>query len=454
MRSDPIAFITVAAALGWSAWSCNKSNPHASAPASAERNAHATPEAKVEAEEHGSSRHDDDKEPQKPSDLDRPVEELFTATCEHKKKTFECDECRYEIGVVRAPRSLLDGSLFKIVKATRQRVAAPVTLSGEVRFDERRVAHVSTQTEGIVKAAFVTLGDPVKKGQALIELQSVAMGEAQATFLEAQATRELARRSYERVAALRKENIASEKEYLQARQDLESAKIRMEGALGKLTRLGMGSGEARSLTQSSARGRLLLRSPVDGSVLVLHAVPGEVAKTQESLVTVGDNARVWVWANLYERDIATVSSAQAKQKLASTVMVKAYPNEEFAGTVDFLSPAMEEASRTVKVRVEVKNPNRRLLAGMFATVKLFLPGTDEALAVPREAVLEDEGRSFVFVHHHGDYYVRRPVSPGRSWAGLVEVRKGLSVGQEVVGDGAFLMKSDVLRSKMGAGCAD
>jgi cobalt-zinc-cadmium efflux system membrane fusion protein len=388
------------------------------------------------------------------TDLDRPVEELFAASCEHRKKTFECDECRYEVGVVRAPRSLLDGGLFKLVRTTRARVAAPITLSGEVRFDERRVAHVSTQTEGIVKAALVTLGDRVKKGQALVELQSVAMGEAQAAYLEARATRELARRSHERAAGLRKEGIASEKEYLQARQELEAATIRLEGALGKLVRLGMGSAEASRLTPASARGRIVLRAPAEGSVLVLHAVPGEVAKTQESLVTVGDNTRVWVWANLYEREIASVALAQAKQKLAAVVVVKAYPAEEFPGTVDLLSPAMDEASRTVKVRVEVKNPHRRLLAGMFATVKLFLPGKDEALALPREAVLEDEGRTFVFVHHHADYYVRRPVSTGRSWAGLVEVLRGLVAGQAVVGDGAFLMKSDVLRSKMGAGCAD
>jgi cobalt-zinc-cadmium efflux system membrane fusion protein len=431
MRTLRVAVIVVAA-LGGATWSCSSSQP----PLPVSRG------------------HDEDKETKRPSDLDRPVAELFAATCEHKKKTFECDACRYEIGVVRASRSLIEGGLIKMARVTRQRVTAPISLTGDVRFDERRVAHVSLQTEGIVKRAHVTLGDRVKRGQALIELQSVAVGEAQAAFLEAQATRELARRSHDRVAALRKEGIASEKEYLQALQEHEAAKIRMEGALGKLTRLGMSSGEAIRLTRANANGRLLLRAPIDGAVLVLHAVPGEVARTEESLVTVGDNARVWVWANLHERELSTVTGAQARQKLAATVSVKAYPAEEFPGTVDFLSPAMDEASRTVKVRVEVNNPDRRLLAGMFATVKLFLPGNEVALVVPREAALQDEGRSFVFVRERGDYYVRRPITPGRIWAGLVEVRKGLAAGQEVVGEGAFLMKSDVLRSKMGAGCAD
>jgi RND family efflux transporter MFP subunit len=157
---------------------------------------------------------------------------------------------------------------------------------------------------------------------------------------------------------------------------------------------------------------------------------------------------------VYERDIARVSREQLEKKLRAAVAVKAYPGEEFRGTVEFISPAMEEATRTVKLRVEVTNPDGRLLAGMFASLKVFLPGDDEALAVPQAAVLADEGRSFVFVHHHGDYYVRRPVSPGRTWAHRIEVVTGLQGGETVVAEGSFLLKSDVLRSKMGAGCAE
>jgi len=74
--------------------------------------------------------------------------------------------------------------------------------------------------------------------------------------------------------------------------------------------------------------------------------------------------------------------------------------------------------------------------------------------VPRAAVLEDEGRAFVFIHHQGEYYVRREVEQGRSFAGWLELTAGPDVGQEIVADGAFILKSDILRSKMGAGCAD
>ncbi|HOC44258.1 MAG TPA: efflux RND transporter periplasmic adaptor subunit [Thermoanaerobaculales bacterium] len=393
-------------------------------------------------------------EPEEPSDLDRPVDELFRAACEHGRQTFACDECRWEVGVVRVPASLVDGGLVETAGVGRRAIAVPLTLTGEVRFDERRVAHCSSQVEGIIRAVHVAPGDMVRRGQPLLEIESVVVGEAQAAYLEARGLLDIARRNFERVSALKQEAIASEKEYLQARQELEAAEIRSEGALGTLSRLGAGAGEAGPNAGGNARGRFVLRAPASGTVLTMHAVPGEVARTEESLVTVGDSSTVWVWADLYERDIAAVSRAHAAQPLAAAVAVKAYPGEQFPGVVDLISPAMDESSRTVKVRVAVANPDRRLLAGMFASVEVFLPGSQEVLAVPREALLEDEGRSFVFVHHHDDYFVRRPVEAGRTWDRWIEVTSGLEAGQTVVAEGAFLLKSDVLRSKMGAGCAD
>lgn len=426
---------------------CNSAGPEGASVATA------APPAGTGHAEHAAESDEKGKE-QESSDLDRPIEELFAATCEHGVKTFACDECRYEIGVVRVPASLFEGGLLKTVRAVRERIEVPLVLTGEVRFDERRVTHLSSQAEGIVHKVHVALGDQVKEGQVLVEIDSVAVGEAEGAYLEAQATLGLARRNYERVEALRKETIASGKEYLQSKQELATAEIRAETALGKLTRLGMAPADAKALSQASALGRLALRAPANGTVLSLHAVPGEVAKSSDSLTTVGDNATVWVWADLYERDIGRVTRAQQENKLSASVAVKAYPGEEFPGVVDFISPSMDEASRTVSLRVEVKNPDRRLLAGMFAAVKVFLPVDEEALALPKSAVLEDEGRSFVFIHHHDEYYARRPVTVGRSWGGRIEVPKGLNGGETVVADGAFLMKSDVLRSKMGAGCAD
>ena len=180
------------------------------------------------------------------SDLDRPLDELFAATCEHGKKTYECDECRYEVGVVRVPAKLVEGGLVKKASVSKRRVEAPIVLTGEVRFDERHVAHISPRIEGTVRKVHASLGERVRRGQPIIELDSVQLGEAESDYLAAQAALRLARSSFERQEQLRKEQISSEKEYLSARQEHEAAQIHARSAQEKLARLGVVAGRRRA----------------------------------------------------------------------------------------------------------------------------------------------------------------------------------------------------------------
>lgn len=379
------------------------------------------------------------------SDLDRPLEELFAATCEHEMNTYQCAECRYEVGVVHAPAQLFQEGLLKLGKVERRVVDLPLALTGEVAFDEGRVTHLSPVSAGVIRAVHVTLGQRVKRGQLLLELESAEAGEARERQLEAEAQVARATRDFERARELREQGINSEKEFLQARQELESARIRLDTARGRLASMGVRA--------EDSPGRVRILAPEDGTVLTLHAVPGESVHPEESLVTVGDNSVLWVWCDLYERDIAALLGSSHPARRPARVSVKAWPEESFAGTVEFISPSMDETSRTAKVRVAVENRDQRLLAGMFARVEVYLPGSESVQAVPAAAVCEDEGRAFVFIPHGQDYFVRRPVVTGRAWADWVELVQPADLST-VVADGVFLLKSDVLRSKMGAGCAD
>jgi cobalt-zinc-cadmium efflux system membrane fusion protein len=91
---------------------------------------------------------------------------------------------------------------------------------------------------------------------------------------------------------------------------------------------------------------------------------------------------------------------------------------------------------------------------MFVNIRLLLPGSKPSIIIPKVAVLSDEGRQFVFVHKADEYWIRRPVTTGASFNNQVVIISGLSAGQKIIADGSFLLKSDVLREKMGAGCAD
>ncbi len=409
-----------------------------------------------EEEAHAAHGHEGHNHGEEGEDLEKTVEELFAASCEHEMNTYACDECRYEVGVVKVPKDLIEQELVKVRKVARRNFDSAVVLTGEVQFDERKIVHLSPRVSGVVNSVAVDLGDSVKTGNVLVELESVELAEAQAYYLEALAEKRLAQKSLSRQQSLREKNITSEREFLEAQQVFESAGIRTNSARQKLLRLGLTAAEISTLRgkgQSSATGRLAIRAPFAGDVLELHAVRGERIEPGENMLLVGDTRTLWVWVDLYEAQLAPVNKALTSDGLPVSLSVPAYPDESFEGRMGFVGKVMDEKTRTVKARVTLDNPEGKLKPGMFARVRLELDAAGGKLAVPETAVLADDGQKFVFVHHKDDYFVRRPVKTGRKTGGFVEVLNGLESNQVVAVAGAFLLKSDVLRSKMGAGCA-
>lgn len=159
-------------------------------------------------------------------------------------------------------------------------------------------------------------------------------------------------------------------------------------------------------------------------------------------------------AQLHESDLAAVVAANGDGPVPAHVEVGAWPGKVFKGRVERMTGTLDPVTRTAQARVVIDDHEGLLRPGMFAQVGLVLPAEGEAIVVPRDAVLSDAGRDFAFVHVDGPYWVRRPVKVGALAGDLVEILEGLNEGDRIVTTGAFLLKSDVLRSKMGAGCAD
>jgi cobalt-zinc-cadmium efflux system membrane fusion protein len=394
-----------------------------------------------------------------PSDLDRPLVDLVSARCEHGVPTHSCAACRYEVGFVAVPPDVLAAGVVRTAAAAERVVTEALALPGEIRHDERRLAHVTPVVDGVVRAVHVDLMDAVTAGQPLLTLESAALGDAGGEWREARALRRLHQQNHRRAKALRERRILSEKEFLAARADLEQAEIRAQVARSKLLRLGLHEEDVAALAAGGPLGRLVVRAPIAGRVLDLRAVPGAVVGPGESVLLVGDLRQLWLWASVYERDLAAVLAAVEGGGASAEVSVDAFPGRTFRGTVDVVGGAVSAQTRTVPLRIVLPNPDELLRPGMFATARLVAGAPAPTLAVPAEAVLTDEGRDFVFVRHGSEadgaaQFVRRPVVRGREDRGWVAVRGELGAGQEVVTAGAFLLKSDVLREKMGAGCAD
>ena len=391
------------------------------------------------------------------SDLDETVEELFASRCEHGVAAHTCAECRYEVGVVKVPQDLISEGLVQVGAVGRRPFGMQVQLTGEVRFDESRIAHLGPRLSGVVGRVMVDLGKKVSSGTPLMAIDSAELAEAEAAYLQAAAEHRLAQAALERKRVLHEAQISSEREFLEAEQELEASAIQSNAERQKLLRLGLTETEISQLEQGGikgATGHYLLKAPFDGEVLELHAVRGERVDPGAQLLLFGDVGTVWVWADVYEDDLAAVASAARSSRLPAEVQVRAWPGVTFNGSLDFVGRTMDESTRTVKARIAVRNPGGRLRPGMFAAVELAIGVGDEGTAVPSTAILADEGRDFVFVHHADDYFVRRLVHTGRRDGEWVEVVEGVEPGQTIAVAGGFLLKSDVLRSKMGAGCAD
>jgi len=389
-------------------------------------------------------------------DLERSIDELLAQECEHDRRAVECDQCRYEVGAVRVDPQLVDLALVSFGEVQRSEVALPIEMNATVGFDELRTVHVSPRVAGTVRSLEVDYGDVVKRGQTLFTLDSQELGEAAGAFLEARAAERLADQRLQRQEELRAAGVTSEREYEEAVQAQQATAIQLATARDRLLRMGLSNNEIDPIQAGgggAAIGVLPVRAPLSGTVLDLHASPGELVEPGAETALVGDLSTVWVWADVYEEDLATVAGALAAGEVPATFSTAAVPDGSFAGSVDVLGASLDATTRTTRARIVVDNAGGLLRAGMFGTVTLALHGREGGLTVPSVAVCSDGDLAFVFVRGEGDLFFRRAVTAGRSADGVTEVRGDVESGQQVLADGSFLARSEVLKEKMGAGCA-
>lgn len=383
-------------------------------------------------------------------------EQILAARCPHGK-TIECDECRYEVGVVKVSPEIMKKSgatngLVRLMPVSRKAFAVTLNLTGEIRLNENATVHVAPRIAGVIHSVAVDLGAQVKAGDLLFVLQSAEVGAARGDYEKCRALTELTRKNFEREETLHQQKIGSEADMIEARMKLEENQAALKAAAQKLRALDLP--EAEWATGAEQASLLVVRAPLTGLVIDKHVAAGEVVEPNKEVMTLANLDTLWVWGNIFDRDFAPLLRQAEHERIPVEVSVRAYPGRVFRGTLDHIGAFIDETTRTAKARVTLDNAERLLRPGVFCEARLIESATGEVVAVPKAAVLNEEGADFVFVHLEGDYFVRQPVTKGRESADEVEIVTGLQSGQSIVAEGAFLLKSDVLRSKMGAGCAD
>ena len=384
------------------------------------------------------------------------LQELENISCEHDMVIVDCDHCRYEAGVLKVTQDvadpLLKTGLLKKIDRTKT-----INLTGQVKLDRTRTVEVVPTGGGRVEQVKKLLGEKVQKGDVLAVIHSDDLGQAKANFLEIQSTLQLAQTTYQREKELYEKKISSQAEYLSALNKLKAAEAAKAAVDKKLRLFGLDTKQIENINEEEKNGsfaNLVLHAPQDGTIITQNLTVGQIVNTTESIYTIADLSNLWVWFDVYERDLAPLHEQMAKDKpLKATVEVKAFKTADFRGNVDFVGNIMDEHTRTVKMRIQVKNPENKLKPGMFADVRVAIPLEGQILAVPETAVMTDAGENFLFQHWKNDLWVRRDISIGTKYGNHVELISGVPQGTKIVTGGAFMLKSDILREKMGAGCA-
>jgi cobalt-zinc-cadmium efflux system membrane fusion protein len=367
------------------------------------------------------------------------------------------------VGVVKVPPSLVkedpqsENGLIRTRLVEKIGINDGLTVTGEVQLNENAAVHISPRIPGIIEAVKVDIGAHVREGDVLFNINSVELGKALSDYERSRSLAALARKTVDREKSLFKSRISSEQEMIDAQMTYEQHKAERDAAKQVLHVLGLTDEDLASIDRGEPgvrAGSLPVRAPLEGTIIEKHAVVGELVEPGSDVMLLADLTTVWVWADIYEQDLPRLIQTRNLGPIPVTVLVRAFPGQPFEGKIDYVGATMEERTRTVKVRATVGNTDRLLRPGMFCAIRMGVGTREEALAIPKGALMSDEGQDFVFRQWKEDYYVRRPVKKGREFPDRVEIMEGLEPGDRIVTDGAFLLKSDILREKMGAGCAD
>lgn len=313
--------------------------------------------------------------------------------------------------------------------------AGEITALGEVVADQARYAEVTPPTSGQVVRVLVETNGSVGRGTPVAQLRSTDLGRARADLLSAEARRDLARQTLDRKRTLASERIVALREVQEAEAAFTAADAEVRAATAAMQALGVSDDRVSSTEDSSL---FFVRSPIAGRVLERHAVLGQYAEPSAHLFTIADLSRVWVMAQVFERDAVNVS-------LESTahVTLAALPGEEFDGRVALVGGQVDPGSRTVPIRIELANPSGALRPGMSASSRLEVMGQNRTiLAVPAAALQRVGERWLAFIPKAQYEYEMRPVGRGRDLGNDVEVVSGLKAGETVVVEGAFLLKAE------------
>ncbi len=341
-----------------------------------------------------------------------------------------------------------------------QRTPRTLSVVGQVAMDEQHTSHLGTVADGRITAVNVLPGVRVRQGQVLGSLHSHMVHETVGSLVQAYAAADrqrgavdFAKQAQDRYhhlyaiqAASLEESQRSDQELLEAQRMLVDAEANVHMEREHLSELLQVSPESLNPGNLYDRELIPIRSPLNGVVIARNVSVGQVVETGFVAFDISDLSTIWVTAAVNQQDLPLLH-----QGAAADVVTAGFPDQVFHGHVAMIGDTLDPESRTIPVRIVLPNPGTKLRPGMFASAHIAEPATRDAVFVPEDALQDINGMPVVFITPDGITFQARTVSVGTRSKGKAEIVGGLNPGDRIVVNGAFMVKSEMLKSTMGDG---
>ncbi len=301
----------------------------------------------------------------------------------------------------------------------RKTVTDEIRATGTIDIDQRLTSYVQVRFSGYIRKVFANaIYQYVRKGDPLFTIYSPELAATEKEYL-------LALHNQKLLAESSVDGVASGAAALAA------------GAKARLLQWEIPDSEIASVKETrNPRGTPLVRSPVSGYITERNALPNLYVEPATRLYTIADLSRVWVYAQVFQDDVGRLKPGDP-----ATITVDAYPGRAIRGRIESILPQVDMATRTVRVRLEIENPDLRLRPGMFVNVNLKF-SLGQQLVVPASALLQTGARQLAFVDLGGGRLQPKDVVAGPRAGDNVIVLKGLEPGQRIVSSANFLIDSE------------
>ena len=381
---------------------------------------------------------------------------------EHDLPESECGICHPDLASGLEPGSGLKIRFESARSASLAGVATatPVVEAGRsdrtfltrVTWDENHYARVTPLAAGVLRQVNADVGQTVSRGDLLATLSSPEIAEIKSAYLAARADEKLHLAILTREQGLVEQRISAQQALDQAVAEYEVAKSRTAAARQMLLDHGVGEGALRRLEETgSPSSDLDVVAPLDGTIVDRRAVVGESVEPGQTLFRVARLVTMWLELSIPERDVSQISTG-----LEVVATFDLQPGLEAHGRITWVGSSIDAETRMVTARAEVANPDRQLRHDMFgrASIGARRLAGETTLWVPGEAVQYVDEQPFVFARLADDLFELRKITLGGSSGRMVAISAGLDPADEIVVAHSFTLKSELLKSRLGAGCVD